>query len=764
VKLNSNINLVLVSPLNIGDAAAAVPRQDWTVDDLIGFMWGQHGFDPARRNRVLTEAITDEQRVPLQGREEAYQRLQRLVKNELLYGPNGVKDHHARLMLTGMPGVGKTRYLLDGVTAMHDLVNPKWPVIELYMTYNQGYIASTTEKRLDAEEAIAWRMLFFHFLGGAGPLIGTFFEKVEDWRRRHVAVSIDRAIECIIIDTMQHRDALQQPSQLLQRQHFEQHRLPQATHADRSASDRAPPCAVFFWQIDEVQEAAVVNAVLLHTLMNMCMAAQLHGALESRIQVIPVVAGLYNSDVHAVMKLSTLVEQLIPLTPLSFEQAAELLRCWIKRHSYPTECLRWKALRNTLFQVCSTPRAILMFNGQLTSLYNMTKEGAETMSKIAVAANSLKLLVAYGLTGKILPSNLLVDAKSTGMLVEKDGLRAQLPWRILQTYAEVSTDESAFHDAAKELVRTAHNEALEAWQMLEFSFGSIQALRLNAALATSDVSGAPRRLLEDALPGAKCGSNMNLTLRGEITVRMFSAELKLSNIAGNKVDGMRDSDEWTLHSGVYMCFPGQEAVDCITLIRGSSESPDVFVFTQHKRRTSSGFAAEVYAKLRDFCSQFKSNFQLQHSDRKAVVYYGVVDPVAFKSDEKHEWLKSMSDVGSGLHAFFIDRTGCKTFFGPLADHPAFLPRIFINDRALTAGELALVLRPWATYADERASSLLLYRETQFSAKVELLIKDWKHLVELLSQTCPPKPRAAVLINKVVMPDEPTRQAIPIFFD
>jgi hypothetical protein len=646
------------------------------------------------------------------------------IKMEIRHFGNSDKEMHQLTFLSGMPGIGKTRMLLENINLDVHVQNRL--VVKLYCTYNSGFYPRAKELSLSAEAALAWRILYFFFIDTLKMPLDDFFE-----HHATCDLSLKCALQCIAL----HTDSLTLVDNRVG-----------ATNEQWSHVH-----LVFILCIDELQDAAKhVQMRLDDVLTALC------GVVEyplRTIAVIPLLAGILNNDLRTAARASRILPGLVPLAPLTFEDAVAIvtsLQC--QKH------LRTWRTRARVFALASVPRGLLAYCNYLNSDLSAIDDSSNYLPEIT---NLNERILARHLLALSLCESVVMNAGDKvdvehGMgigacfqsSVEAGAVRITVPYCVVEALAKDGRSDA--HDGLTSAVLAVTGYLCgseQPWDLLEKVVAAFLSLRFNAHSHRRLPNVSLKQLLKGAVFSDEVSANLSLPIRQGLPVLQLGHEIDPKNGLGQdmSVDGrIVKGFYWLTQDASYICYANQPIVDSLTIIQRPTLVSDVAIIVQDKLRRSAGLQPATYKKMAPWVKDFQSAYT-RVTGRDLFVVFGVVDPLKEVSQPVMVALAAETDLDNGLVAFALGRQGCKEFLAFLADHPLVVPRIFINDSMIESGVLALGLPFAQSTAQKHAKTLLEHRNGMWlSGHSEFIFRDWDHLREILGMTAEGLPETELI--------------------
>lgn len=596
------------------------------------------------------------------------------------------KRAHSLGVMSALSGFGKTRLLLE----LPNLFNkPHWKF--LYITYNSGFEENATEQIIDSSVVFAWRLLYF------------YFSPKEPWN--YFMNRINPFVQDLDLPT-----ALKYISEDMK------------LRSPDIANDRV----VIIITIDEFQLLSENNRLrgVVQSIVNV-----MHAYFDECICV-PLFSGLFLQPFIHEAQLSSIQPKEILLTPLSYDNAEEILFSLSGNHqliqNYLVQEYVWKL---SFLPACLVNLYVLYRRDENWEVsYNVTRQERfhKIMERQLFNENMIRL-VALSIT-KLSPASSYCPVQfleSSGLCWFQHDKSIEAPYAILEILAFPWHDnltrssppkdfQTAFQETVAHFVRRCSDPRPEAkWMKFEFLCWTYTALRMNCfgLLLASNTKIDISILLRGAfLPPVILEGSSTAIPVPPITVAITPIHLtalKTPLCPNSNWDTERSFYAKTCNDqdiiDAYGFFPNCKQNDIVT---EQTDIFDLFLFQQMKYRPEGGMVPAVYETAQVWCRDFVSRYT-QLSGRKAGFIFGVIDPLKNISPRLKTFLGTLIDHTNKEFYFAIGRDESVQYFGIFHDHPIFLPGVYINNPTLEANHLSMLL-PW-TYPKDQAKRILNLR-------------------------------------------------------
>ena len=629
------------------------------------------------------------------------------------YLDRGAKSVHSIGLLATLSKFGKTRTLfeLKDRLPMNDSSTRVFKV--LYMTYNQGYEESCTERGYkDVESLFAWRLLYFYF--SPSILWYEYIHLITDDSNGVIWLSVEQAVS-IITNDIRRVDG-----------------LPEST------------CVVLVLGIDEYQLISDNDKQCLRLTE---IVRALFGAMCTmdglKAIVVPVFTGLFSLPLLSVIDHCTYAPTVIPMSPFSYEDATALVRHCLGDSKVMSD----PAVQHYVHLFGAIPGLLV----QLIHRYKQTSSWSESSAHVNsnkyewVMGNmyeSLLQLAAYSLTALRLPSYLREASEMSGVCwyrrqavgYEKTvGVPAGLVHMIGKYVYWVGRSAwiapsflVAYKDCLGALSQYKSPRAGSDYTLKVFEHGLASiylALKLNSYgfLEQQQLKWQqqPEQTeafisLGDLLSGAYLSTDASfITLRIKPMVACISyTPLTAEYTFGGGAAG----SAWEHGRCLILGSDKQHVVNSYAIFRNASLDArvfDLFYFSQssYKHGHHESLVPETYTDAVEWCRGIVQTYKKRWPEREVGFIYGVTDPIKPLSSLLKAHIDELSNPDDLEFLYALGRQECMVHYDLLSVHPGLVPRVYINQDGLDKHLLAAVLPPSWTHPLKRAEQLLLSRLT-----------------------------------------------------
>jgi hypothetical protein len=594
----------------------------------------------------------------------------------------GDKRKHRIGVMSALSGFGKTRLLFELPHIFEDRTHWKF----IYMTYNSNFPQYPSELRFPSASMFPWRLLYFYF----SP-------------------------------TFSWEDFLIQIVPLLSTSHLT---LPGALQIICDDIKQLSPAlvgrrVVLILTIDEFQLLCDKDRLTeVVTILSAVMCTQ-----SEHYLCVPLFTGLRSTPFKTAAEYSSMWPFSIALPPLTYDDAEEII---LSASRDPT-LMQNPIVPQLVWQFSSVPACLLT----LLEYYQKNKDWmlsyrsvletrfACSMSELIVdptRETHLLRLIAFAITKTSVvvdPSLIFLD--TSGLCWFEADRSIGAPYAILELITvrwsanptRITSPENfgeAFRETAAAVVEELGSPDSVSWSRLESLCCAYTAFRMNCfGLLDLKTITLPILLGGAYFPPTSPIVNMHIT---PTYLSRMQTDIQPSNLSLSAE-----------RSHYARTWPDQVAIDAFAFFPNSNSGRDppvvfdLFVFQQMKYRSTGGLVAAVYKAAAVWCREFVVRYT-ESTGRQAGFVFGVIDPLKTISAQLKTHLSTLVNVVQREFYFAIGREESTKHFGMLANHPVFIPHVYVNDPYLQANHLALHLPSSWTYPEERANRINDERPTE----------------------------------------------------